>query len=280
MKQWDLHVHTTASDGMLSPEAVVRLAGEAGLSGIAITDHDTIEGVKRAQEEGKRLGVNVIAGVEVSSTLTDGGDIHILGYVVDIEDRRFLDRLRQQRKAREQRNERIIKRLHEMGIDIRLEEVLAKKRDRSPDANLGRPHIAEVLVDKGVATSMDKAFNRWIGKDGAAYVPTSRITPEEAIQLIREAGGVPVLAHPGLYRNDGLVSRLVERGLVGIEVRHPDHDEQMERHYYEMAVNHNLIPTAGSDFHGERQGSMYHAPLGTCYVDESIVKMVQEWKKG
>ncbi|PTM59311.1 PHP domain-containing protein [Desmospora activa] len=279
MEHWDLHVHTTASDGMQSPEDVVRLAREIGLAGIAITDHDTVEGVKRGQKEGERLGVKVIAGVEIS-TLADGRDIHVLGYGMEIEDRHFLARLQQQRESRKQRNTQIIQRLHKLGIDIRMEEVAAKKRDRSPDANIGRPHIAEVLVEKGVAGSMDEAFSRWVGEDGAAYVAISRITPEEAIQLIQQAGGVPVLAHPGSYKNDGLVDRLAKRGLVGIEVRHPDHNEQMERRYRQLASNHGLIPTAGSDFHGERQGSMYHAPLGTCYVDETIVKKIQTWKKG
>jgi predicted metal-dependent phosphoesterase TrpH len=153
--------------------------------------------------------------------------------------------------------------LNELGIAITWEEVQAKKRGASPEKNIGRPHIAELLVEKGVVRSMDEAFERYLGKDGAAYVTTNRISPFEAIDLIKEAGGVPVLAHPGLYEDDALVEEIIAHGLVGLEVYHPDHGEERTERYREMAERHGLIVTAGSDFHGERHGSMFHAPIGT-----------------
>lgn len=267
MGDLDLHVHTTASDGMLSPKEVVMLAKEKGLYGIAITDHDTVEGIGEARKLGEKVDVAVIPGVEVS-TVANGQDIHVLGYYVDPADERFKKRLREQREARKRRNKMLLDKLRELGIRITMEEVEARKKDKS---NVGRPHIAEVLVEKGIVQSMNEAFDQYLGKDGAAYVTTPRISPEEALILIRQAGGVPVLAHPGLYDDDALVLRLAENGLGGIEVNHPDHDGEMKKRYTEIARRFNLLTTAGSDFHGERQGSMYHADLGTCVTDGETV---------
>ncbi|PTX65046.1 hypothetical protein C8P63_101270 [Melghirimyces profundicolus] len=269
MERLDLHVHTTASDGMFTPEAVVTMARKKGLRGLAITDHDTTAGVKEAKKRGEELGVEVIPGVEIS-TVARGQDIHVLGYYVNPSDVIFREKLKEQREARERRNEMLLKKLGELGISITMEEVRAKKKGRK--TNIGRPHIAEVLVEKGVVGSMNEAFDRYLGKDGAAYVTTPRIHPEEAVRLIRDSGGVPVLAHPGLYDDDELVLRLAQNGLSGIEVDHPDHDDSMRSRYREMARRFGLLTTGGSDFHGERHGSMYHAPLGTCTVDRETVR--------
>ncbi|MBN2908430.1 PHP domain-containing protein [Polycladomyces sp. WAk] len=262
MARVDLHIHTTASDGLYSPEAVVRLAKKAGLRAIAITDHDTVGGVAQAAAAAANLGMELVPGIEIS-TLANGQDVHVLGYFVDTEQEWFLQRLQSLRNTREERNRKIIEKLNELGIAITWEEVQAKKRGAISEKNVGRPHIAEILVDKGVVRSMDEAFDRYLGKDGAAYVTTKRITPFEAIELIKEAGGVPVLAHPGLYENDALVEEIIVHGLAGLEVYHPDHDEECTERYLEMAERHGLIVTAGSDFHGERHGSMFHAPIGT-----------------
>jgi 3',5'-nucleoside bisphosphate phosphatase len=258
----DLHIHTTASDGLFSPEEVVRMAKDTGLRAIAITDHDTVGGVAQAAVAAAKLGMELVPGIEIS-TLADGQDVHVLGYFVDTEQEWFLKRLQSLRNTRVERNRKIIEKLNELGIAITWEEVQAKKRGASPEKNIGRPHIAELLVDKGVVRSMDEAFERYLGKDGAAYVTTKRITPFEAIDLIKEAGGVPVLAHPGLYENDALVEEIISHGLAGLEVYHPDHDEERTERYRKMAERHGLIITAGSDFHGERHGSMFHAPIGT-----------------
>ncbi|MDN4594900.1 PHP domain-containing protein [Polycladomyces subterraneus] len=270
----DLHIHTTASDGLFSPEEVVRMAKDKGLRAIAITDHDTVGGVAQAAAAAAHLGIELVPGIEIS-TLADGQDVHVLGYFVDTKQEWFLKRLQSLRNTREERNRKIIEKLNELGIAITWEEVQTKKRGASPEKNIGRPHIAELLVDKGIVRSMDEAFERYLGKDGAAYVTTRRITPFEAIDLIKEAGGVPVLAHPGLYENDELVEEIIAHGLVGLEVYHPDHDEERTERYREMAERHGLIVTAGSDFHGERHGSMFHAPIGTKTV---VYKQVERLK--
>ncbi len=272
-KEWhqlnrlDLHVHTTASDGMFTPVEVVKRAKAKGLQGIAITDHDTVAGVEEARKCGEGLGLWVIPGVEIS-TVANGQDIHVLGYFVNPTDELFQERLREQREARKRRNHMLLDRLTKLGIPITMEEVEARKQDK---VNIGRPHIAEVLVAKGVVQNMDEAFAKYLGKDGVAYVTTPRISPEEALALIRQAGGVPVLAHPGLYDDDDLVLKLAGNGLAGIEVNHPDHNEEMKMRYTEIVRQFGLFATAGSDFHGERQGSMYHADLGTCTTDRKTV---------
>jgi predicted metal-dependent phosphoesterase TrpH len=274
MTRVDLHIHTTASDGMFAPEDVVRMAKEAGLVAIAITDHDTVGGVAQAVAAAAKWGMELVPGIEIS-TLADGQDVHVLGYFVDTEQEWFLKRLQSLHNTREERNRKIIGKLNELGIAITWEEVQAKKRGASPQKNIGRPHIAEVLVDKGVVRSMNEAFDRYLGKDGAAYVTTKRISPFEAIDLIKEAGGVPVLAHPGLYENDALVEEIIAHGLAGLEVYHPDHDEEHTQRYREMAEQHGLIVTGGSDFHGERHGSMFHAPIGTKTVAYDQVEQLK-----
>jgi predicted metal-dependent phosphoesterase TrpH len=274
MTRADLHIHTTASDGLFPPDEVVRIAKEAGLRAIAITDHDTVGGVAHARAAAANFGIELVPGVEIS-TLAEGQDVHVLGYFVDTEQKWFLKRLQSLQYMREERNRQIIEKLNKMGIAITWEEVQAKKRDTSPERNVGRPHIAEVLVDKGVVHSMDEAFDRYLGKDGAAYVTTKRMTPFEAIDLIKEAGGVPVLAHPGLYENDALVEEIIAHGLVGLEVYHPDHDRKRTERYRLMAERYGLIVTAGSDFHGERHGSMFHAPIGTQTVAYDQVKRLK-----
>jgi len=278
MTRVDLHIHTTASDGLYSPEEVVRMAKKTGLRAIAITDHDTVGGVAQAAAAAANLGMELVPGIEIS-TLANGQDIHVLGYFVDTEQEWFLQRLQSLRNTREERNRKIIEKLNELGIAITWEELQAKKRGAISEKNVGRPHIAEILVDKGVVRSMDEAFDRYLGKDGAAYVTTKRITPFEAIDLIKEAGGVPVLAHPGLYENDALVEEIIAHGLAGLEVYHPDHDEECTERYLEMAERHGLIVTAGSDFHGERHGSMFHAPIGTKTVAYEQVERLKSAAK-
>jgi predicted metal-dependent phosphoesterase TrpH len=173
----DLHTHTTASDGLYSPEELVRAAREAGLAAVAVTDHDTVAGVEQAMRAGEKWGIDVIPGVEISS-LAEGKEIHVLGYFPEGKiDQEFVEKLRSLREVRRKRNEMIVEKLRELGIPITMEEVMAKKRGQSPEANVGRPHIAEVLVDKGFASSIDDAFHRFLGKGGAAYCTPRRISP-------------------------------------------------------------------------------------------------------
>lgn len=274
-QRYDLHSHTTASDGTNAPAVNVRLAQEAGLHGLAITDHDTVAGVRAAAAEGQRLGVEVVPGVEIS-TVSGGQDIHVLGYYIDIEDSQFLQRLEQLRRTRDLRNDMILAKLDELGLRVTMDEVLEQSRKKpGKDETVGRPHIAAVLVNKGYVADMSEAFERYLGKDGAAYVNPPRIRPEDAVDWIREAGGVPVLAHPGLYNDDELVVRLIDYGIAGIEAYHSDHTPETEAHYAELAERHQLIVTAGSDFHGSRGGVVFHAHLGARYTGVAAVERLQ-----
>lgn len=264
----DLHSHTTASDGTFTPRQSVERAKEKGLAALAITDHDTVAGLAEAQAAGAELGVEIVPGIEISS-VHNGKDVHVLGYYMNTSDETFLSRLEELRDVRNLRNRMMIARLAELGIIITLEEVEARKKE--PVGNVGRPHIAEVLTEKGVVSSMNEAFERYLGSTGAAYVNPPRITPEEAIDLIHSARGAAVLAHPGLYDNPELVRTLIAHGLDGIEVYHPDNSTEDEELYGALADEAGILKTSGSDFHGMRGGVVFHADLGERSASLAIV---------
>jgi len=272
----DLHTHTQASDGMQPPAENVRLAAQKGLAAVAITDHDTVAGIAEAVEAGSRYGITVVPGVEIS-TRAGGKDIHVLGYYVDDNDKRFLLRLAELRNTRERRNQEIILKLRALGIDITLDNVIAGTgRELKPDESIGRPHIADELVRLGAAADMRDAFDRYLAEGAAAFVSPPRITPEEACRWIMEAGGAPVLAHPGLYGDDELVRGIVERGaLRGIEVYHSDHGAAEEARYLAMAGQYGLAVTGGSDFHGARQGVVFHGDIGSVTVSIDVLKLLK-----
>ncbi len=271
MNEVDLHMHTTASDGTHPPADNVRMAKAAGLYGIAITDHDTVSGVAEAVQVGQELGITVVPGVEIS-TIEDGHDIHILGYYIDVHNDQLLARLQQLRNTREHRNDMMVERLNELGLTISMEEVMnLAGSDLKGDETIGRPHIAEVLMNKGYVNSISEAFDRYLGKSGAAYVNPPRITPYDAIDWIKAAGGAAVIAHPGLYEDDQLVERIVQYGADGIEVYHSDHSPEEEAKYLAMARKLNCIVTAGSDFHGSRNGHEFHAPIGSKRISSEVL---------
>jgi predicted metal-dependent phosphoesterase TrpH len=245
----DLHLHTIHSDGTETPEAVVGMARQARLSAIAITDHDTLAGLAAATEAASVHGIELIPGVELSAT--DGrSDVHILGYYVDPNTAGFPAELDRLREGRLTRAERIVERLHALGVPVALERVL----EIAGTAPIGRPHIAAAIVEAGRAASMDEAFERYLGYRGPAYVPKRTLTPAGAIDLVRQAGGVAVLAHPGSLRRDDLLPELKAAGLQGIEVWHPKHDAARVNHYTAMARDMSLAVTGGSDFHGGGRG--------------------------
>ncbi|WP_127584351.1 PHP domain-containing protein [Paenibacillus koleovorans] len=271
----DLHMHTTASDGTQLPEDNVRMAKAAGLYGIAITDHDTVAGVANAILAGEALGIHVIPGVEIS-TVENGLDIHILGYYIDRTDSLFLNRLQQLRDGRESRNLKIVEKLNALGIAITMDEVIAQAgKGVQPDESIGRPHIAEALLNKGYVGSIAEAFDRYLGRNGAAHAHSHRVTSFEAVDWIREAGGVAVVAHPGLYGNDSLVERIVQYGASGIEAYHSDHSPEEEERYAAMAERLGCLVTAGSDFHGERGGHEFHAPIGSRRIGADVLERLQ-----
>ncbi|MFG6495217.1 PHP domain-containing protein [Fictibacillus sp. UD] len=276
MKQSDLHTHTTASDGTFSPAENIKRALEKGLGAIAITDHDTVSGIEEAMlEASKHPNFECIPGIEIS-TLYKGQDIHVLGYYIDYKDEEFLSVLTNLTSVRDKRNEMILQKLNKLGININNSELEAK---RHGDGNVGRGHIAEILMEKGIVQSLPEAFDKYLGKGKAAYATPERISPIEAIQIIKKAKGVPVLAHPGIYGADELIPLLSENGLIGIECCHPDHSSHQVIHYKKLAEEYSLIKTAGSDFHGFRNGEVFHGDLGSCSVPLSTIEKLKSFCK-
>ncbi|MBN3555366.1 PHP domain-containing protein [Fictibacillus nanhaiensis] len=276
MKQSDLHTHTTASDGTYTPAENIRRAVEKGLGAIAITDHDTVTGIEEAMLEAKNhKGFTVVPGIEIS-TLYQGQDIHVLGYFIDYKDEHFLQALSSLTSVRDKRNKMILQKLNNLGISVMESELEGK---RHGNGNVGRGHIAELLMEKGIVHSLPEAFEKYLGKGKAAYASTERISPIEAIELIRNAKGVPVLAHPGIYGADELIPILSENGLIGLEYKHPDHTEEQVAFYEKLAEKHSLLKTAGSDFHGFRNGEVFHGDIGSCSVPISIVNNLKSFSK-
>ncbi|BBH19633.1 phosphatase [Paenibacillus baekrokdamisoli] len=256
------------------------MAKEAGLAAIAITDHDTIDGIAEAMEAGAQFGIIVVPGVEIS-TVANGQDIHILGYYTDWKNEQWRKKLQSLLDTRERRNEMIIEKLQQLGIPITMEEVLEEARRQGKDGGtIGRPHIASVLIAKTIVASMQEAFDQFLSTEGAAYANPPRLHPFEAIDWIREAGGTSVIAHPGLYKDDALVEAIIQNGVDGIEVYHSDHTREDEAKYERLAQQHGLIVTGGSDFHGERQGAVFHGPIGNRTVDVGVLQQLNPvWRE-
>jgi len=246
MEKIDLHIHTVYSDGTYTPGEVVKKAKEIGLVAISITDHDSVEGVEEALQAGREFGVEVVPGVEMSSDV-DHDEIHILGYYLDFKKKEFLSKLDYFQKIRIERNERLFRRLEELGMPVSSEEVLKL----APKGVVSRLHIARCMVEKKYVNSIDEAFEEWLNPGKPAYVERERISPFEVINLILEAEGVPVFAHPFLSRRDDLIPKMIDAGLMGIEVYHSTHDEKTVKHYMEIAKRYDLLITGGSDCHGE-----------------------------
>lgn len=244
----DLHIHTTASDGSLTPMQVVQLARKKGFSLIAVTDHDTMGGVAEALEAGKKYNVDVVPGVEISSGVTL--EVHMLGYGMSPDHPVMKAMMEDMRAARVERMERIIENLQKMGVPITVEEVEAVA-----GGAIGRPHIAQVLIAHGLVPDVRTAFREYIGVGAKAYVERRKMTSEQVIANIRDAGGVPVLAHGGLLRISEVelnqwIDSMAKKGLMGLECYHNAHTPQMERLLRAAAERNGLLVTGGSDFHG------------------------------
>lgn len=255
----DLHLHTIASDGQHTPAHIVQMARARKLDVIAITDHDTLDGIAPAQAEAARpdagRAIRVLAGIELSAE-DDAGDVHMLGYCFDTQSALLRAKLDEFRERRYTRGQDILDKLAEMGLPLAWERVLAYARQGNEDAgarpaSIGRPHIARAMVDAGYVDTVRTAFERYLHNGGPAYVSRARLTPEDSIALIHAAGGVAVLAHPGLLAHPvNMVERLVPAGLDGIEVWHPKNYENTRLNARAQADRHDLIMTGGSDFHG------------------------------
>ncbi len=246
----DLHLHTTHSDGSLPPAEVLALAHKAGVTALAITDHDITTGLPDALEAGARLGIEIIPGVEISSRFGDN-ELHILGYFLDWQDPAFNENLARLRASRHARNPMIIERLRELGQDITYEEV----RQLAGTEAVGRPHIARVMMDKGYVKSAKEAFDRFLAQGKPAYVARELPDPAEAMAWIRAAKGIPVLAHPLWAKKDGeglfkLCEKLKAEGLGGMEVHYSTHNPKQTAELLDIAKRLDLLVTGGSDFHG------------------------------
>jgi len=268
----DLHVHTNASDGTETPQKVVQLAKKAGLEAIAITDHDTLDGLFEALRAGREATVEVIPGVELSTEYNDL-DLHILGYFIDFNHQVFLQHLVVLREKRTERAFKIVKKLQHLGIPINFEQV----QKTAGNSSLGRPHIARTLMYAGLVHTPAEAFERYIARGRPAYVPRFKYTPEKVVELILEAKGVPVMAHPGLAGCDELIPKLVEAGLKGIEVYYPKHTSQQVEHYLALCAKYDLLPTGGSDYHGFVHKE--HSRLASVTVPYLVVQKLKEAAK-
>ncbi len=264
----DLHLHSTQSDGSFSPTQVVQRAAKLGLSAISLTDHDSVAGVQEAQNIGRDIGVEVIPGTELSAHEA-GMDIHILGYFIDPANSDLLAYLQKFQDARRNRAEKIVARLNRLGVRITMAHVLHK----AGDAAIGRPHVADVLVEEGFVFSHDHAFQKYLGYGKPAYQPKFVLTPREAVEIIHAAGGLASLAHPVLYRRDALIPDLIKQGLDGIEVMHIKHDRSDVRRYSDMAKRYGLLTTGGSDCHGDGRGQ---AVIGTVPVPSTFLDAMKE----
>lgn len=267
----DLHIHTNFSDGCLSPEDIVRRAHEAGLTVIAITDHDNVEGIPRAMAEARISGISLIPGIEFSTDLPDA-EIHILGYYIDYKAEWLLELLSRIRNDRKNRIYKTAELLKKLGVEIKPEEVLALAEAGS----VGRPHVARVLVSKGIVGSVQEAFNKYLNYGAPAYVPHFKLTPEEAVKVIIKAGGIPVYAHPAVSNKDDIIPALVSAGLAGIEVYYSKHSGTQIKRYLSIAKKHGLLVTGGSDFHGF--GTVRDVALGDSMLPDRFIRKMEEYR--
>lgn len=247
MSQVDLHIHSTASDGRFSPEEVVRASARRGLSFIALADHDTVSGVAPALAAARAFPhLRVIPAVELSTDVPEG-EVHILGYFVDYTDRELLAKLERMRNSRRERAQAMIAKLRDLGISIEWSRV----KEIAGSGSVGRPHLAQVMLEKGYIASLKEAFTSYVGRGGPAYVERRKLTPVAAVQLILRANGLPVLAHPLTGSNPGaLVLELKAAGLVGIEAYYKDYSTGDVSQLLSLASRHHLLVTGGSDYHG------------------------------
>ncbi|MCK5312580.1 MAG: PHP domain-containing protein, partial [Desulfobacteraceae bacterium] len=252
----DLHIHSTASDGSFSPSEILNLSLDAGIKAIALTDHDSIDGVREVMKIGVPWPLEFITGVEISceppKDFPDNSSLHILGYGFDLENKDMNSILKKLQQARADRNPLIIKKLNDLGFDISIEEA----EEISGDGQTGRPHIAQVMVERGFIASFGEAFDKYLGKGKKAYVDKYRATCKEAIEIIHNAGGVSILAHPGILKDskkfsvEKLVKDLKKFGLNGVEAYYTSHNHKQTTSFIDLAQKQNLIVTGGSDFHG------------------------------
>lgn len=268
----DLHIHTTCSDSTQTPEEVVVAAHEAGLSCIAIADHDTVDGIEPAIEAGQKYDIEVIPAIELSTEINKK-DVHMLGYLLDYTNKEFCEVIDKVQHSRIGRMHDMINKLKELGVDnISFEEVEKMAGTKS----LGRPHLAHFLVEKGWVKNRQEAFHKYLAEGQPVCVPKFKISPFEGIELIAKAGGIPVLAHPKFSEIDEHIPALVEAGLGGLEVYYPNTPPELVRFYEGIVEKHGMVATGGSDAHGDNKRHTY---IGRMNVPYELVEKLKEYHK-
>jgi 3',5'-nucleoside bisphosphate phosphatase len=266
----DLHTHSTASDGIYAPAELLHRANEVGLRVLALTDHDTTGGLEEAAKAAAALDIDFIPGIEINTDV-GGGEVHVLGYFIDHRQSTFQSVLKVLRDARERRGQRMVELLNEQGIHIAWERV----REIAQGA-VGRPHVAQALLEAGYVQTIGEAFDTYIGTGCAAYVPRYRLTPDDAVRLIASVNGLPVLAHPadlpGLEELRGWLPGLCKAGMVGLETYYGQYTPEQEATLRALADEYHLIPTGGTDFHGP---GIHPTPLGGRYVPHEAVERLK-----
>lgn len=270
MKFADLHLHTVFSDGTYTPQQLVSESARAGLSAIAITDHDTVAGIPAAQEAAEKEDIELLPGIELTVEYK-GSEIHLLGYLIDYKSPLLLEKLKTLKENRIERIYKITDKLNNMGVALKPETVFAVAGEGTP----GRLHIGRAMVKEKLVNSVYDAFKIYIGDKCPAYVLGFRLSPQEAIKIIKDTGGIPVLAHPYIINNDELISEFSAFGLRGLEVYYPEHTQGMVNHYLEIAKKCNLLVTGGSDYHGEPKPNV---KIGSVKVNYELVEKLKQAK--
>ncbi len=273
MKFADLHLHTNFSDGTFTPEELVLYAQKAGLACIAVTDHDSVEACERVGTACAAVKMEFIPGTELTAE-HDDTELHVLGYFLDTHNEKLLSEIAKFQVVRQSRIHEMVARINELGTPLKAESVFALANCKSP----GRPHVARAMVKAGFVKSLDEAFERFLKKGRPAWVPKSKISALEAIELVHQAGGLAVMAHPGLNRTDDIIPELVTAGLDGIECFHTKHSTAMSERYLEIADKYNLLVTGGSDCHGFSKGKPLIGTVKLPY--DHIDKMKERRSRG
>ena len=264
----DLHLHTYFSDGTYSPEEVAELAHKNSLRAVALTDHDTVEGCARMGAACQAAGIEFIPATELTAEVS-GHEIHFLGYFLDPQNELLLRELAKFQEVRQRRINEMSAKLNHLGIGLKAETIFTLANCRAP----GRPHVARALVQEGFCASLDGAFERFLRKGKPAWVPKFKISAHQAIDLVHQAGGLAVMAHPGLNRTDEIIPEMVAAGMDGLECFHTKHSTAMTEHYLQIAEAHHLLVTGGSDCHGLSKGKPL---IGTVRIPYRLVEQMRE----
>jgi 3',5'-nucleoside bisphosphate phosphatase len=269
----DLHLHTQFSDGTFTPEELVEHGARIGLAALALTDHDTVEGCSRMAAACTAAGIEFIPGAELTAE-HEHTELHVLGYFLDTQNQSLLTEIARFQVVRQQRIHEMVARLNEANVPLQAEAVFALANCKSP----GRPHVARALVKAGLVANLDEAFERFLKKNRPAWVPKAKVSALEGIELIHQAGGLAVMAHPGLNRTDDVIPALVDAGLDGIECFHTKHSTAMAARYLEIADRHHLLVTGGSDCHGFSKGKPLIGTIKLPYQHVEKLKLKREEK--